>query len=245
MRIRQEILLGVGGARALKTLGVQPTVYHMNEGHSAFLIVERIRDLMASHGLTFAQAREVVLAPASSPPTLPSLRGTNGSSRTCCGKYSSRRFAAGDPVGGVPRPGPVGHPAVERVRDDGVRTPVVGVRERRGKAPRRNLPGDVKELWPELPEGRSRSARSPTGSTPVPGSATRWRSCTRGYFGRGSSRSPRPCGVGADGGDPPGELWRIHQSRRERLVFFARKRLKNQLRRQGAGVALQRAGKRR
>jgi len=40
---------------------------------------------------------------------------------------------------------------------------------------------------------------------------------------------------------PPAELWRIHQSRRERLVFFARKRLKNELRRQGAGMALQRA----
>ena len=62
MRIRQEVLLGVGGARVLKALGIHPTVYHMNEGHSAFLIVERIRDLMASHGLAFAQAREVVLA---------------------------------------------------------------------------------------------------------------------------------------------------------------------------------------
>jgi len=40
---------------------------------------------------------------------------------------------------------------------------------------------------------------------------------------------------------PPGELWRMHQSRRERLVFFARKRMKHQLRRQGAGMALQRA----
>ena len=62
MRIRQEILLGIGGVRALKALGIQATVYHMNEGHSAFLIVERIRDLMASYRLTFAQAREVVLA---------------------------------------------------------------------------------------------------------------------------------------------------------------------------------------
>ena len=62
MRIRQEILLGVGGVRALKALGLSPTVYHMNEGHSAFLAVERIRMLMAGHGVSFAEAREHVFS---------------------------------------------------------------------------------------------------------------------------------------------------------------------------------------
>ena len=42
-RMRQEFVLGVGGLRALKALGLEPTVYHMNEGHSAFLALERIR----------------------------------------------------------------------------------------------------------------------------------------------------------------------------------------------------------
>src|SRR6185369_10647589 len=51
-RIRQEIVLGIGGLRALKAVGVQPTVYHMNEGHSAFLAVERIRVLMQEQKLT-------------------------------------------------------------------------------------------------------------------------------------------------------------------------------------------------
>jgi starch phosphorylase len=46
-RIRQELLLGVGGVRALAALGLRPTVFHMNEGHSAFLALERIRALMA------------------------------------------------------------------------------------------------------------------------------------------------------------------------------------------------------
>src|SRR4051812_24584668 len=45
-RMRQEIVLGIGGIRTLKALGLKPTVYHMNEGHSAFLAVERIRSLM-------------------------------------------------------------------------------------------------------------------------------------------------------------------------------------------------------
>ena len=45
MRIRQEILLGIGGLRALQAVGIEPTVCHMNEGHSAFLALERIRRL--------------------------------------------------------------------------------------------------------------------------------------------------------------------------------------------------------
>lgn len=57
-RIRQEIVLGIGGLRALKALGIKPTVHHMNEGHSAFLAIERIRLLMQDHGLTFEQALE-------------------------------------------------------------------------------------------------------------------------------------------------------------------------------------------
>ncbi|MDP8930579.1 MAG: alpha-glucan family phosphorylase, partial [Actinomycetota bacterium] len=58
MRIRQEILLGIGGYRALEALGYDPTVYHMNEGHSAFLALEHIRRLMDRHQLSFIEARE-------------------------------------------------------------------------------------------------------------------------------------------------------------------------------------------
>ncbi|HLW75699.1 MAG TPA: alpha-glucan family phosphorylase, partial [Bryobacteraceae bacterium] len=55
-RIRQEIVLGIGGLRALQALGLTPTVYHMNEGHSAFLALERIRLLMREPGLNFEEA---------------------------------------------------------------------------------------------------------------------------------------------------------------------------------------------
>ena len=60
-RIRQEIILGVGGLRALDAVGMTPTVRHINEGHSGFLILERIRQLMAG-GLRFPEAREAVAA---------------------------------------------------------------------------------------------------------------------------------------------------------------------------------------
>ncbi len=54
-RIRQELVLGVGGVRALAALGVEPQVFHLNEGHSAFLSLERIRVLVAG-GATLAEA---------------------------------------------------------------------------------------------------------------------------------------------------------------------------------------------
>jgi starch phosphorylase len=57
-RIQQEIVLGIGGIRALKAVGLQPTVYHMNEGHSAFLALERIRVLMKEQHLSFEEALE-------------------------------------------------------------------------------------------------------------------------------------------------------------------------------------------
>lgn len=59
MRIRQEMLLGLGGVRLLRTLGYEPSVWHMNEGHSAFLILEAIRQRVAN-GETFAEASAIV-----------------------------------------------------------------------------------------------------------------------------------------------------------------------------------------
>jgi glycogen phosphorylase len=61
-RIRQEIVLGIGGIRALAALGIEPSVYHMNEGHSAFLALERIRMTMKNHSLSFPEALQTVLS---------------------------------------------------------------------------------------------------------------------------------------------------------------------------------------
>lgn len=61
LRIRQEIVLGIGGVRVLRALGIQPAVWHCNEGHTAFLLLERIREGVAS-GKSFGQASEEVRA---------------------------------------------------------------------------------------------------------------------------------------------------------------------------------------
>jgi starch phosphorylase len=60
-RIQQEIVLGIGGVRALRTLGLEPTVWHINEGHAAFQVLERCRELVAS-GLDYGSAIEQVYA---------------------------------------------------------------------------------------------------------------------------------------------------------------------------------------
>ncbi len=61
IRISQEILLGIGGVRALRKLGYSPDVWHMNEGHSAFLILERIQEYMRQ-GLSYDEASKIVKA---------------------------------------------------------------------------------------------------------------------------------------------------------------------------------------
>ena len=58
-RIQQEIILGIGGVRALRTLGVEPSVFHLNEGHAAFVVLQRIHDLIGK-GISFDAALEEI-----------------------------------------------------------------------------------------------------------------------------------------------------------------------------------------
>jgi starch phosphorylase len=61
MRIQQEIVLGIGGLRVIRALGVEPLAFHLNEGHSAFLVLERVRELVEA-GRSFDEARAQVQA---------------------------------------------------------------------------------------------------------------------------------------------------------------------------------------
>src|SRR5690606_30337576 len=61
LRLQQEAVLGIGGVRALRAAGFAPTIWHINEGHAAFMIIERVRELTAK-GMPFAVALEAVAA---------------------------------------------------------------------------------------------------------------------------------------------------------------------------------------
>jgi glycogen phosphorylase len=60
-RIQQEIVLGVGGVRALRALGIEPVIWHANEGHSAFMMLERVREEVGK-GIPFAEASKRIAA---------------------------------------------------------------------------------------------------------------------------------------------------------------------------------------
>ena len=61
-RLQQELVFGIGGVRALERLGITPQVYHINEGHAAFLILARLQRLMQEQGLGFEEAKAIIRA---------------------------------------------------------------------------------------------------------------------------------------------------------------------------------------
>ena len=61
-RLKQELLLGIGGVRALRALGLRPTIYHYNEGHAAFAGLERLRECIQDEHMSFAEGMELVRA---------------------------------------------------------------------------------------------------------------------------------------------------------------------------------------
>ncbi len=95
-RIRQEILLGIGGVVLLNKLGIKPSVYHMNEGHSAFLILRLIRDVMKETKLSFAEAREIVRGSCVFTTHTPVDAGNERFSCDLMSRYFGRYIAAFD-----------------------------------------------------------------------------------------------------------------------------------------------------
>ncbi|MFH0983005.1 MAG: alpha-glucan family phosphorylase [Planctomycetota bacterium] len=94
MRIRQEIVLGIGGFRALVAMGETPDVCHINEGHSALLAIERVRHLVQTHELTFTEAREAVAASTVFTTHTPVPAGIDAFPTALADRYL-RPFAAG------------------------------------------------------------------------------------------------------------------------------------------------------
>jgi len=82
-RMMQEMVLGIGGVRLLKALGIQPSMYRINEGHVAFLAIELMRERVAQ-GATFAQALENTQVP------IPLRSRTGLAARTCCARSGIR-----------------------------------------------------------------------------------------------------------------------------------------------------------
>ena len=87
MRIRQEIVLGIGGVRALDAMDIKPDVFHMNEGHSAFLSLERIRRYVQEKGMNYYPALQIVAASNVFTTHTPVPAGNDAFSRELIGRY--------------------------------------------------------------------------------------------------------------------------------------------------------------
>jgi starch phosphorylase len=238
-RIRQEIVLGIGGLRALRALGLDPVVCHMNEGHSAFLGLERIRVLMRGQSLSFAEALEATRAGGVFTTHTPVPAGFDVFPTALMDKYfgsylkevgisRAELLALGRPDGAEEKAG-------FNMAALALRTSVFtnGVSELHGEVSRRLLG----PYFPGLPEHEV-----PIGHV-TDGAHTR--GCVSremaGLFDRYlvSDWSRRP-GLAEtwEGIDaiPDEELWATHERRRERLVVFARRRLARQLEQRGAAA---------
>ena len=232
MRIRQEILLGIGGIRALRLLGIEPAVCHMNEGHAAFLALERIRTLMEKNGLRFSEAREAVRAGNVFTTHTPVEAGIDHFPPELMEKYLGRYYRglglSREEFLGLGRHNPRNpHEAFcMAVLALKLASHANGVSQLHGEVSRKMWKG----LWPELPEEHLPLTSVTNGvhtRTWISGEMTRllvrylgnrWREeATALTLWRRMARIP------------DAELWRTHNRCRERLVDFARLRLKEQL----------------
>lgn len=237
-RIRQEVLLGVGGVRALKALGIIPTVFHINEGHAAFLLLERIHNLMTEENLSFQEAREIVWASTVFTTHTPVPAGnetfTHQRLQRYFGTFADKLGLTWHDfleLGTEPGNGEIFSMTVLALK---LAAHCNGVSKLHGKVSRKMW----RKLWKDLPLNEI-PIRSVTN-----GVHTRsWLShdfdelMTR-YIGPQFIEEPHNNKLWERVEKIPDiELWRTHIIRKERLIFFARKRLGQQLRRHGAGMS--------
>ena len=240
MRIRQEMILGIGGIRALRAIGKPPTVCHMNEGHSAFCGLERIRVKMEKHGVDFATAREAVQAGTCFTTHTPVPAGNDIFQTSLVEHYFSSYLPAlkvdKQEFLGLGRQNP-------RDQNESFCMTVLAIRLSNTSNGVSRLHGQVsrkmwKAIWPELPE-----AEIPISSITNGVHTRTWLAAEMGqlyerYLGVQWEERPTDHSVWKRVENiPNAELWRTHERRRERLVAFARMRLKEQLVRRGAPPA--------
>jgi starch phosphorylase len=236
-RIRQEILLGIGGIRALRALGKAPTVCHMNEGHSAFCNLERIRLLMEEQRLDFAAAREAVTAGACFTTHTPVPAGNDVFPIPLIDHYFSTyyqqlRIDRNEFLGlGRQNPRDPNEPFCMTVLAIRLANSTNGVSKLHGSVSRKMW----KAIWPDLPEAEIPIMSITNGIHTQSWLAMEMAQLYDRYLGIQWEARPTDHSIWKRIEHiPNAELWRTHERRRERLVAFARKRLREQLRRRGA-----------
>jgi starch phosphorylase len=236
-RIRQEILLGIGGIRALRALGINPAATHMNEGHAAFLALERARELMIEKGFTFAQAHEAIWPTNIFTTHTPVPAGNERFDLVLLEKYMQNwtnilNISWNDFLA-LGRENPAN-------KDETFCMTVLALKFAAYANGVSALHGVVsrdmwKNLWPRLPLDEIPIGHVTNGVHPRTWISSNMCDLLDRYFGPRFEDAPTelPIWERMDRISDE-ELWRTHERRRERLVVFARNRLKETLKRNGA-----------
>jgi starch phosphorylase len=236
MRIRQEIVLGVGGVKMLGALGLEPAAYHMNEGHSAFTVFERIRQLREGKGLSFNEALEFVRATNVFTTHTPVAAGNDTFHPDLVRAYFepvARAMGISlDVLLGFGRQDP-------RNRDEEFCMTVLALRSSTWNNGVSRLHGKVsrkmwQSIWPKTPETDLPIGHI-TNGVHIPSFISKGMAENYDrYLGPRWIEDPdnRKVWERVDK-IPDTELWRTHTRSRERLVAFARQRLRRQLAKRG------------
>jgi glycogen phosphorylase len=236
-RIEQEIVLGIGGIRALKALGMMPTICHMNEGHSAFCSLERIRLFMEENSNDFATAAEAVKAGTCFTTHTPVPAGNDAFPVHMMDHYFGEYIKSLK----IDRTNflNLGREKPHNEHENFSMT-VLAIRLSNTSNGVSKLHGEVsrkmwRNIWPELSE-----VEVPITSITNGVHTQSWISPEIGhlydrYLGVQWEQQPTNFDIWKRIEHvPDAELWRTHERRRERLVAFARARLKDQLKRRGS-----------
>ena len=237
MRIRQEILLGVGGYRALRALGLQPTVYHMNEGHSAFLALEHVQHLMEERRLNFAEARALASASLVFTTHTPVEAGHDYFHADLMDRY----FAETPRKLGLSRASfldlgrkPGATEFCMTVLALHLASRSNGVSKLHGEVSRKMW----QSLWPAVPVNEVPILHVTNGVHFQSWISAEFNQLYDRYLGPNWREEPANRDVWSRVNSIPAEeLWRTHERRRERLVAWARRRVRHQRMRRGASQA--------
>lgn len=240
MRIRQEIVLGMGGVRALKALGKTPTVCHMNEGHAAFCGIERIRQMMEDTSVDFATAREAVAAGACFTTHTPVPAGNDVFAPQAIEHYFGHllpqlKIDMRELLSlGRQHPNDPNEPFGMTVLAIRLANSTNGVSKLHGSVSRKMW----KNIWPEIPDAEAPITSITNGIHTLSWVSPDLFQLFERYVGVRWETKPADAAVWKRVENiPDAELWRTHERRRERLVGFARERLKRQLKGRGAPPA--------
>ncbi|MCC7479687.1 alpha-glucan family phosphorylase [bacterium] len=236
MRIRQEILLGIGGSLMLQALGLRPSVCHMNEGHSAFLPLERARQLMREQGLPLQAALEASCSgnvfTTHTPVPAGNDRFDDALLKRYLGPFAESLGSSWEDFAALGRD-PAGEPRSFCMTVSALRTATFSNAVARLHAVTSR--GMWHGLWPGLPQDEVPIGPVTNGIHLYSWLSRDMADLFNRYLDPAWRSDPITPGIWNRISEiPDEELWRTHESRRAQLVAFARRRLAAQVMRRGA-----------